>query len=103
MAWIITLVAQVITDVRGSFPNYAWLTPVWMLACIIGVFIVIASNTVQTYHVAVVGYLAIGGVVATAAANNLIYKGQASSDAAAAGNIILAMICVSSLKFLNHA
>ena len=91
------MVGQILTDINDVFPNYAWLTPVWMLACIIGVFVVVASNTIHTYHVALVRFLAVGVVVTTSGANGLIYKGAGASDAAAAGNIILAMVCVSSM------
>ncbi len=66
-----------------------------MLFCIIGVIVIVASNSSTTYGVAMVGYLAIGVVVTTSAANGLIYKGTGAGDAASAGNIVLAMICVS--------
>ena len=80
-----------------DFPNYAWLTIVWMLAMIILVFVTVASNNSHTYGVAIVGYLSIGVVVTTSAINNLIYRNLAAAHAASAGNIILAMIAVSAL------
>ena len=66
-----------------------------MLFCIIGVFVVIASNTIETYHVAIVGFLAAGLVLTTSSVNSLVYSPQGSKEAAAAGHILLSMVAVS--------
>lgn len=66
-----------------------------MLFCIIGVFVVIASNTIQTYHVAVVGFLAAGLVLTTSSVNSLVYSSEGAKEAAAAGHILLSMVAVS--------
>lgn len=65
-----------------------------MLFCIIGVFVVIASNTIQTYHVAVVGFLAAGLVLTTSSVNALVYSPEGAKEAAAAGHILLSMVAV---------
>jgi SHO1 osmosensor len=66
-----------------------------MFFCIIGVFVVIASNTIQTYHVAVVGFLAAGLVLTTSSVNALVYSSEGAKEAAAAGHILLSMVAVS--------
>lgn len=68
-----------------------------MLFCIIGVFVVIASNTIETYHVAIVGFLAAGLVLTTSSVNSLVYSPEGAKEAAAAGHILLSMVAVSSL------
>ncbi len=67
-----------------------------MLFCIIGVFVVIASNTIETYHVAIVGFLAAGLVLTTSSVNSLVYSPEGAKEAAAAGHILLSMVAVSS-------
>ena len=61
---------------------------------IIGVFVVVASDTTQTYHVAVVGYLACGLVLTTSSVNGLVYSTNGAKEAAAAGFILLSMVTV---------
>jgi SHO1 osmosensor len=68
-----------------------------MLFCIIGVFVVIASNTIETYHVAIVGFLAAGLVLTTSSVNSLVYSPEGAKEAAAAGHILLSMVAVSTL------
>jgi SHO1 osmosensor len=68
-----------------------------MLCCIIGVFVVIASDTIQTYHVAIVGYLACGLVLTSSSVNSLIYSSNGAKEATAAGHILLSMVNVRSL------
>ena len=72
-----------------------------MLFCIIGVFVVIASNTIETYHVAIVGFLAAGLVLTTSSVNSLVYSPEGAKEAAAAGHILLSMVAVSSLFAKN--
>jgi SHO1 osmosensor len=66
-------------------------------ACIIGVFVVIASDTTQTYHVAIVGYLACGLVLTSSSVNATIYSSNGAREATAAGHILLSMVNVCSL------
>jgi hypothetical protein len=68
-----------------------------MLCVIIGVFVVIASDTTQTYHVAVVGYLACGLVLTSSSVNATIYSSNGAREASAAGHILLSMVNVGSL------
>jgi SHO1 osmosensor len=70
-----------------------------MLCVIIGVFVVIASDTTQTYHVAIVGYLACGLVLTSSSVNATIYSSNGAREAAAAGHILLSMVNVGSLVY----
>jgi hypothetical protein len=91
------VIGQIQSDARtGPFPGYAWWTLVYMLGTIIGIFVVIASDTTQTYHVAVVGYLAAGLVLTTSSCNALVYSSNGAREAAAAGFILLSMVQVRS-------
>lgn len=74
--------------------SYAWFAVFFMLACIIGVSVVIASNTSATYHVALVGFLAIGFLMISSSVNGVIFTDVGSMNAQAAGYIILSMITV---------
>ena len=81
-----------------------------MLCCIIGIFVVFASDSANTYSIAVstwrfsfeqhpntrqiVGYLAAGMVFTTSAVNALVYDSEGSDEAAAAGFILLSMVAV---------
>jgi len=53
---------------------------------------VIASDTTQTYHVAIVGFLACGLVLTSSSVNSLIYSSNGAKEATAAGNILLSMV-----------
>lgn len=66
-----------------------------MLACILGVIVVVASDTIHTYHVAIVGFLSAGLVLTTSSVNALIYSSEGAKEAAAAGHILLSMVAVS--------
>lgn len=93
LAWFIAFVGSVIaTAGKDGFPNYSWFGNAYMLCCIIGVFVVIASDTTQTYHVAVVGYLACGLVLTSSTVNDTIYSSNGAKEATAAGHILLSMV-----------
>lgn len=62
---------------------------------IVGVFVVIGSDSIHTYHVAVTGFLAAGIITVTSSINLLLYSGSGARQAAAAGFILLAMVVVS--------
>jgi SHO1 osmosensor len=65
-----------------------------MLVVIIGIFVVVASDTTQTYHVAIVGFLACGLVLTSSSVNSLIYSSNGAKEATAAGHILLSMVNV---------
>ena len=83
-----------------------------MLVSIIGVIVVVASASQETYHVAVrthpsglqefkhanfhqiVGFLSAGLVLTSSAVNSLVYSPLGEEEAAAAGFILLSMISV---------
>src|SRR6185436_1624162 len=73
LAWIISFISSVIAQVetKNQFPTFTWWTVVYYFFTIIGVFVVVASDTTQTYHVAVVGYLACGLILTTSSVNTL--------------------------------
>ncbi|CEJ90793.1 hypothetical protein VHEMI06551 [[Torrubiella] hemipterigena] len=80
----------------GPFPDefnrFCWWAVFYTLFLNITVFIVIASDAVQTYHVAVSSYAAAGMVLVSSSVNTLIYSSVGSRQAAAAGMLLLAII-----------
>ena len=92
--WLIAFVSSILADVSEEYPNFAWWTLVYMLGCIIGVFVTVATNSVATYHVAIVGFLAAGLVFTTSSVNSTIYYNDGAKEAAAAGFILLSMVAV---------
>ncbi|KUJ09864.1 putative high osmolarity signaling protein Sho1 [Mollisia scopiformis] len=93
LAWFIAFVGSIIATAQHTdFPNYSWFAIAYMMCCIIGVFVVIASDTTQTYHVAIVGYLACGLVLTSSSVNSLIYSSNGAKEATAAGHILLSMV-----------
>lgn len=95
---MISFIASIIAQIQSgtSFPTYTWWTVVYYFFVIGGVFIVVASDTTQTYHVAVVGYLACGLVLSTSSVNSLVYSANGAKEAASAGFILLSMVTVCS-------
>lgn len=94
LAWLIAFISSIVADVRAAFPNYAWWGIVYMLGCIAGVTVVFASDSADTYSIAIVGFLAAGLVFTTSAVNSLVYSPQGAEEAAAAGFILLSMIAI---------
>ncbi|KEF61629.1 SHO1 osmosensor [Exophiala aquamarina CBS 119918] len=97
LAWVIAFVASIVATVQEgipAFPKYAWWTVAYMLCCIVGVTFVFATNTSQTYSVAVVGYLAAGMVMTTSSVNFLVYQPAGAMEAAAAGHILLSIVAI---------
>ncbi|KAH8701802.1 putative high osmolarity signaling protein Sho1 [Talaromyces proteolyticus] len=92
LAWIIAFISSIIADVETLFPNLVWWATVYMLLCIIGVIIVVGSDTSLTYGVAIVGYLSSGLVLTSLAVNSLVSEPQAAKQAGSAGFILLSMI-----------
>jgi SHO1 osmosensor len=97
LAWFIAFIGSAIVTaehVAPDFPNYSWFGIAYMLVVIIGIFVVVASDTTQTYHVAIVGFLACGLVLTTSSVNSLIYSSNGAKEATAAGHILLSMVNV---------
>ncbi|KAH8662374.1 high osmolarity signaling protein SHO1 [Xylariales sp. PMI_506] len=96
LAWVIAFISCIISQIQATksdlFPAFSWWTIVYSLFTIGGVTIVVAADAVQTYHIAIVGYLACGLVLTASSVNALVYSSDASREAAAAGFILLAMV-----------
>ena len=65
-----------------------------MFCLLAGISLVLASDTSQTYHVAIVGYLAAGLVLTSFCTNNLIYTSNIAKEVATAGFISLSIASV---------
>jgi SHO1 osmosensor len=74
--------------------RFPWWAVVYTLFLTVGVFVVVASDTVHTYHVAVSTYSGVGLVLASTSVNALIYGELPAMQAAAAGYILLCMVTV---------
>lgn len=98
LAWCITFVACIIGRIQQTvdkpFPTFAWWGCIYSLLLIIGVFVVIGSDSIHTYHVAMTGYLAAGIVLVSSGINSLLYSKSGAREAASAGFILLAMVVV---------
>ncbi|KAF3768864.1 hypothetical protein M406DRAFT_321043 [Cryphonectria parasitica EP155] len=105
LAWVISFIASIIAQIQSgsSFPTYTWWTVVYYFFVIGGIFIVIASDTTQTYHVAVVGYLACGLVLTTSSVNSLVYSANGAKEAASAGFILLSMVTIVWIFYFGSA
>ncbi|KAL7621060.1 Transmembrane osmosensor [Parahypoxylon ruwenzoriense] len=107
LAWVISFISSIIAQIqstpRNGFPPYSWFAIVFMLPLIGGIFVVVASDCIQTYHVAVVGYLACGLVATTSSVNALVYAPEGSREAAAAGFILLSMVNIVWIFYFGSA
>ncbi|KAL8952064.1 MAG: hypothetical protein Q9222_002016 [Ikaeria aurantiellina] len=103
LAWLIAFVASLIADIRGKFPHFAWWTIAYDLCIIFGITIVIAADAVQTYHVAIVGFLATGLVYTSSIVNALVYDSDGAMEAAAAGFILLSMVAIVWIFYFGSA
>lgn len=56
LAWLIAFIASIISDIRELYPNYAWWAIAYMLCAIIGITVVFASDSANTYSIAVSMY-----------------------------------------------
>jgi SHO1 osmosensor len=99
MAFVSSIIGQISVDTPLQYPVFTWWAVVYILFLIIGIFVVVASDTIQTYHVAIVGYLAAGVTLSSASVNLLIYSTQGSFQASAAGFILLSMVQVRTSSF----
>ncbi|OTA98942.1 hypothetical protein M426DRAFT_68746 [Hypoxylon sp. CI-4A] len=107
LAWVISFIGSIIAQVQSTpkngFPPYSWFAVVFELPLMIGIFVVVASDCVQTYHVAIVGYLACGLVATTSSVNALVYAPEGSREAAAAGFILLSMVNIMWIFYFGSA
>ncbi|KAI5867549.1 hypothetical protein GGS23DRAFT_602594 [Durotheca rogersii] len=107
LAWVISFVSSIIAQVqavpRNPFPPYSWFAIVFTLPLIGGIFVVVASDCIQTYHVAIVGYLACGLVATTSSVNALVYSPEGAREAAAAGFILLSMVNIAWIFYFGSA
>ncbi|KAI1171305.1 hypothetical protein F4777DRAFT_583059 [Nemania sp. FL0916] len=110
LSWLIALVGSIIgqinedpNDRQNLFPKFVWWSIVLMFVLIPAVFIVVASDSIQTYHVALVGYMAAALVLTTSSVNSLIYYGESSRQAAGAGFILLSMVNIIWIFYFGSA
>lgn len=87
--------SSIIADISEEYPNYSWWALAYTFCCIVGVVVAVGLDSVHTYHVAIVGFLAAGLVFTTSSVNSLIYWSDPAKEAAAAGFILLSMVQVS--------
>ncbi|KAB5528962.1 high osmolarity signaling protein SHO1 [Coniochaeta sp. 2T2.1] len=105
LAWIISFFACIFAQIQtdSGFPTYSWWTVVYYFFVIAGVFVVVASDAIQTYHVAITGYLAAGLVLTTSSVNGLVYSSNGAKQAAAAGFILLSMVTIVWIFYFGSA
>ncbi|ORY54715.1 high osmolarity signaling protein SHO1 [Pseudomassariella vexata] len=108
LAWIIAFISCIIAQVQspgdvGTFPPFSWWSIIYMLFVIMGVVVVIAANSIQTYHIALVGYLACGLVLTSSSVNALVYSSSGAREAAAAGFILLSMVSIVWIFYFGSA
>ncbi|EPE08421.1 osmosensor protein [Ophiostoma piceae UAMH 11346] len=105
LAWVISFISSIVAQIqtKSAFPTYTWWTIVYYFFIVGGVFVVVASDTSQTYHVAMVGYLACGLVLATSSVNGLVYSTNGAKEAAAAGFILLSMTTIVWIFYFGSA
>ena len=93
--WLIAFVSSIIADISLDYPNYSWFALAYMFCVIAGIIVAVAADAVDTYQVAIVGFLAAGLLFNSSSVNSLIYYTERSKEAAAAGFILLSMVSVS--------
>ncbi|KAK3290253.1 high osmolarity signaling protein SHO1 [Chaetomium fimeti] len=105
LAWIISFVATILAQraVPDKFPLFAYWALVFYFGLIIGISIVVASDSAQTYHVALVGYLGCGLVLTTSSVNSLIHETQPAKEASAAGFILMSMVTIVWIFYFGSA
>jgi SHO1 osmosensor len=94
LAWIVAFISCIVGQVQEgrAFPSFAWWAAVYNPFLIGGVAVVVASDTIQTYHVALVGYLSAALTISSASVNQLIYDSRGAFEAAGAGFILLCIV-----------
>lgn len=96
LAWIIAFAGFIAVAVESGETDYykfPWWSAMYSLFLNIMVFVIVASDTIHTYHVAVTAYCAAGVVLTSIAIQPLIYNsGDGARQASAAGFVLLSMI-----------
>ncbi|KAJ6788285.1 hypothetical protein PWT90_08571 [Aphanocladium album] len=96
LAWFICFISSIIGQIQGTaadpFPKFPWWAVIYALFLNIGIFVVVASDSIQTYHVALSSYLAAGVVLSSSSVNQLVYSNAGARQAAGAGFILLSML-----------
>ncbi|KAH7376976.1 osmosensor protein [Plectosphaerella cucumerina] len=103
-AWFLTFIASIAAKVQGPvgpvsrenvFPSLAWWAIILNLLIIGGVFVIVASDTIQTYHVAATAYQAVSLAILSIVIHTTVFVPSAAWQAAAAGFILMAIVmCV---------
>ena len=89
---MIAFVSSIIGQVTyRDYPKYSWFVLLLTLALNIIVIVIVASNAIQTYHVAIVGYAAAALVTTTSLTNSLVHTNASSKIAAGVGFVLLTM------------
>ncbi|EZF31237.1 high osmolarity signaling protein [Trichophyton mentagrophytes] len=91
LAWIIGVVSCSIAHTKEVIPNFFWWSIAFQLCVLVGVAVVMGSNTSHVYGTAVVGYAAAGLVCTTFTLDSLVTSKQGARQSAGAGLILLAM------------
>jgi SHO1 osmosensor len=99
LVWLLAFAALIVvfveTKEKDSLPsNFVWWSIAYDLFVILGVFTIVASDTIHTYHVALTAYCSAGMALTSIAVNSLIHSSEAAKQASAAGFILLAMLMV---------
>ncbi|KAI1749323.1 hypothetical protein F4782DRAFT_533610 [Xylaria castorea] len=110
LSWLISLVGSIIGQINSDpndkinmFPKFVWWSIVFMFLLIPAVFVVVASDSIQTYHVALVGYMGAGLVLTSSSVNSLIYFSEGARQAAGAGFILLSMVNIIWIFYFGSA
>ena len=107
LAWMIAFFGSVFAHLQtkedDDFPLFTWWSVVYYFFMIIGIFVVVASDSTQTYHVAVVGYLGAGLILVSSSVNGLVYSTVAAKEAASAGFILLSMVTIVWIFYFGSA
>jgi SHO1 osmosensor len=80
---------------ENVFPSLAWWAIILNLLIIGGVFVIVASDTIQTYHVAATAYQAVSLAILSIVIHTTVFVPSAAWQAAAAGFILMAIVMVS--------
>lgn len=105
LAWVISFFATIFAHIQipFEFPLFVYWTIVFYAFAIPLIFIVIASDSTQTYHVAICSYLGGGMVLSTSSVNGLIHVNNAAREAASAGFILLSMVTIIWIFYFGSA
>ncbi|KIM93140.1 hypothetical protein OIDMADRAFT_61927 [Oidiodendron maius Zn] len=96
-AWLITFLSSAISAAQhdtNPYPNYCWFSVIFMFCLIVGIFMVLVSDTIPTYYVATVGFLSAGLILTSSSVNDLIYTSNGAKEVAAAGFTSLSILSI---------